>query len=44
MQGRFSFIGAQPTLEVVAKERKVTVMDHAKGTREVKASAQQSVS
>lgn len=40
VQGRFSFIGAQPTLELVAKERKVTIMDHAKGTREVKVGAQ----
>jgi anthranilate synthase component 1 len=31
--GRYSVIGAQPTMEVVAKENKVTIMDHQKGTR-----------
>eukprot|EP00271_Cylindrocystis_brebissonii_P011597 TRINITY_DN29464_c0_g1_i1.p1 TRINITY_DN29464_c0_g1~~TRINITY_DN29464_c0_g1_i1.p1 ORF type:complete len:678 (-),score=103.74 TRINITY_DN29464_c0_g1_i1:1033-3066(-) len=31
--GRFSYVGAQPALEVVAKENVVNVMDHLKGTR-----------
>ncbi|KAH7836695.1 hypothetical protein Vadar_004465 [Vaccinium darrowii] len=31
--GRFSVIGAQPTMEIVAKENMVTVMDHRKGQR-----------
>uniref|UniRef100_A0A7N0TI52 anthranilate synthase n=1 Tax=Kalanchoe fedtschenkoi TaxID=63787 RepID=A0A7N0TI52_KALFE len=29
--GRYSVVGAQPVLEVVAKENKVTVMDHEEG-------------
>mmetsp|Transcript_32624 Transcript_32624/g.92503 ORF Transcript_32624/g.92503 Transcript_32624/m.92503 type:complete len:640 (-) Transcript_32624:377-2296(-) len=33
--GRFSHIGAQPTLEIVSKAAKVSVIDHRKGTREV---------
>ncbi|KAL6967657.1 Allatostatins [Cleaved into: Allatostatin-1] [Sarracenia purpurea var. burkii] len=31
--GRYSVIGAQPTMEIVAKENMVTVMDHGKGQR-----------
>ncbi|CDP09175.1 unnamed protein product [Coffea canephora] len=31
--GRFSVIGAQPTMEIVAKENMVTVMDHRRGQR-----------
>ncbi|CAB4301347.1 unnamed protein product [Prunus armeniaca] len=27
-QGRYSVVGAQPTMEIVAKENKVTIMDH----------------
>ncbi|CAI9767531.1 unnamed protein product [Fraxinus pennsylvanica] len=30
--GRYSVVGAQPTMEIVAKESKVTVMDHEGGT------------
>ncbi|KAM0891734.1 hypothetical protein ACQ4PT_026212 [Festuca glaucescens] len=30
--GRYSMIGAQPVMEIVAKENKVTTMDHEKGT------------
>ncbi|TQD73840.1 hypothetical protein C1H46_040617 [Malus baccata] len=30
-QGRFSVVGAQPTIEIVAKENKVTIMDHEEG-------------
>ncbi|KAM7276368.1 hypothetical protein ACFE04_018234 [Oxalis oulophora] len=30
--GRFSIVGAHPTLEIVAKENKVTVMDHDLGS------------
>uniref|UniRef100_A0A803P1D5 anthranilate synthase n=1 Tax=Cannabis sativa TaxID=3483 RepID=A0A803P1D5_CANSA len=29
--GRFSVVGAQPTMEIVAKENKVTIMDHEEG-------------
>lgn len=32
-QGRYSVIGAQPTIEIVAKENMVTIMDHRKGQR-----------
>lgn len=32
-QGRYSFIGAHPILEVVAHGRHVDVMDHRKGSR-----------
>jgi len=32
--GRFSFLGSRPYMEVVAKEGKVSVIDHLKGTRE----------
>lgn len=28
MQGRYSVVGAHPTMEIVAKENKVTIMDH----------------
>ena len=28
MQGRYSVVGANPTMEVVAKENKVTIIDH----------------
>ncbi|XP_044481852.1 anthranilate synthase alpha subunit 2, chloroplastic [Mangifera indica] len=31
--GRYSFVGAQPTIEIVAKENMVTVMDHEEGKR-----------
>lgn len=31
--GRYSIIGAQPSMEIVAKENLVTVMDHQKGYR-----------
>ncbi|KAF8018844.1 hypothetical protein BT93_H3666 [Corymbia citriodora subsp. variegata] len=31
--GRYSFIGAQPTIEIVAKENMVTIMDHEEGSR-----------
>ncbi|KAK3206500.1 hypothetical protein Dsin_020546 [Dipteronia sinensis] len=31
--GRYSVIGAQPTIEIVAKENMVTVMDHEEGKR-----------
>eukprot|EP00262_Sarcandra_glabra_P021590 TRINITY_DN9218_c0_g1_i1.p1 TRINITY_DN9218_c0_g1~~TRINITY_DN9218_c0_g1_i1.p1 ORF type:complete len:592 (-),score=88.05 TRINITY_DN9218_c0_g1_i1:186-1961(-) len=31
--GRYSVIGAQPTMEIVAKENLVTVMDHEEGRR-----------
>jgi hypothetical protein len=37
-QGRYSFVGAHPSLEVVAKEELVTVLDHANGTRDEKIS------
>ncbi|XP_010504458.1 PREDICTED: anthranilate synthase alpha subunit 1, chloroplastic-like isoform X1 [Camelina sativa] len=30
--GRYSVVGAHPKMEIVAKENKVTVMDHVKGT------------
>jgi anthranilate synthase component 1 len=33
--GRYSFLGAMPALEVVAKGNKVTVLDHTHGTRVV---------
>jgi len=32
--GRFSFVGAQPAMEIVAKGNSVTIMDHERGTRE----------
>ena len=28
VQGRYSFVGAQPAMEVVARENSVTVIDH----------------
>jgi len=31
LQGRYSVVGAQPTMEIVAKQNKVTVMDHESG-------------
>ncbi|XP_022877353.1 anthranilate synthase alpha subunit 1, chloroplastic-like isoform X2 [Olea europaea var. sylvestris] len=31
--GRYSMVGAQPTMEIVAKENKVTVLDHEEGTK-----------
>ncbi|KAM1141532.1 hypothetical protein EV1_041096 [Malus domestica] len=31
LQGRFSVVGSQPTMEIVAKENKVTIMDHEEG-------------
>ena len=33
--GRFSFVGARPALEITAKGNKVVVLDHAHGTRTV---------
>eukprot|EP00854_Cymbomonas_tetramitiformis_P023725 gene23725-28755_t len=33
--GRFSFIGAQPVVEIVASDDQVTVLDNVKGTRDV---------
>jgi hypothetical protein len=38
-QGRYSYVGAQPALEVVAKEGRVTVLDHHKRSRTVQARA-----
>ena len=32
--GRWSFVGARPALELVARGHSVTVIDHARGTRE----------
>lgn len=34
-QGRYSFVGAQPSMEIVAEGSRVTVLDHQKGTRTV---------
>ncbi|WIA41823.1 hypothetical protein OEZ86_009153 [Tetradesmus obliquus] len=34
-QGRYSFVGANPALEVVAKGHKVTLLDHQAGSRQV---------
>lgn len=34
-QGRYSMIGAQPSLEVVAREREVMVLDHERGSRTI---------
>ncbi|GMH40188.1 hypothetical protein BSKO_08092 [Bryopsis sp. KO-2023] len=34
-QGRYSFVGAQPSLEIVATGNRVVVLDHMKGTRTV---------
>ncbi|KAI4373408.1 hypothetical protein MLD38_011535 [Melastoma candidum] len=31
--GRYSFVGAQPTIEIVAKENMVTIMNHEEGSR-----------
>jgi len=31
LQGRYSVVGANPTMEVVAKENKVTIIDHESG-------------
>ena len=31
MQGRYSFVGAQPSMEVVAQGRSVEVVDHRRG-------------
>jgi anthranilate synthase component 1 len=33
MQGRYSVVGAQPTIEIVATENMVTIMDHEEGRR-----------
>jgi hypothetical protein len=35
VQGRYTFLGARPTIEMVAQGNKVTVLDHIKGTRQV---------
>lgn len=32
-QGRFSMVGAQPAMEVIAKENTLTVLDHEEGSR-----------
>ncbi|KAF1878587.1 hypothetical protein Lal_00047256 [Lupinus albus] len=32
-QGRYSVVGAQPSMEIVAKENMVTIMDHVSGRR-----------
>lgn len=32
-QGRYSVVGAQPCMEIVAKENVVTIMDHVEGRR-----------
>lgn len=32
MQGRYNVVGAHPVMEIVAKEHKVTIMDHLTGT------------
>lgn len=32
-QGRYSFIGAQPSLEIVATQGRVVILDHEAGTR-----------
>jgi len=34
--GRYSMLGAQPSLEVMARESLLTVIDHRRGTREVR--------
>ena len=34
-QGRYSFLGAMPAMEVVATGNKVVFLDHEKGTRRV---------
>lgn len=31
LQGRFSVVGSQPAIEVLAKENKVTILDHSSG-------------
>lgn len=33
LQGRYSFIGAQPSLEIVATQGRVVILDHEAGTR-----------
>lgn len=32
IQGRYSVVGAQPVMEVIAKDNNVTIMDHEKGS------------
>ena len=32
--GRYSFIGSRPTLEILAKGTKVTILDHSAGERQ----------
>ena len=34
LQGRYSFVGATPALEIVARGQQVHVLDHRKGTRQ----------
>lgn len=34
-QGRYSFVGAMPAMEVISSKSKVTVLDHIHGTRRV---------
>ncbi len=36
-QGRFSFVGAQPALEVIARGQTVTVLDHVTQQRQARA-------
>lgn len=33
LQGRYSMVGAQPAMEIIAKQKTVTVMNHELGTR-----------
>lgn len=42
--GRWSFVGARPALELVARGHGVTVIDHARGTRETIESSSESES
>lgn len=36
--GRYSMVGAQPSMEIVAKENRITILNHEQGTREEKIS------
>jgi hypothetical protein len=38
LQGRYSMVGAQPSMEIVAKENRITVLNHEEGTRVEKTS------
>lgn len=33
LQGRYSFVGAAPVVEIIAKGSSVSILDHKKGTR-----------